>query len=1500
MSRFESPFDRVTDANGDPLAGALLDFFEAGTTTRKAVYSDIGLTTAHANPVVCDAGGLIPQIFLGSGSYKAVFSDSSGTVLSTIDNITSGLSDLSSIKSSVGNQSGTNYVDELRADFIRAGNLGIDTISHNLAGSTIYGWMTGQDGITVDLGENGSIQGINNLVADQRRMVGAHFYNPTKTVTSPFVTNNQFQRHQGALGFGLLKDDGTRDLIAQCHGHPTERKEGADGQDIFEAISSNAGASWGTPYNPVTDAAYCENPYDYTSIAGNTKNDRTLWRAGILNLQISGIADQIWSKWGISGVSTRNHLSFPVKTSPAGKWTNRQFFFHETTGVPLLTEDFVAPAGYSHRALFEGKSDYQPVCHDFIAMLDGRVLCCMVLVPPEGSSVKSYKKAAVLWTENPGESDPTNIVWKWGPSVPIGAFDPNNLWEWFIDGDKAVFRRNEKEAGSIEQVGRKEGVAFSNDGINWSAIQWTDNHGHRTRQHGRPVNHVWTAKVGLASPTGRAIGQIEWARRDGGNAQGTPFSTESLFSRTTDTFLPENSSDTIWPITGLTPRTEGNRFIHHRDGGDGEEVTLMSSGHLAATGADTLVLKGLDLTAADSAVITEGRNAVTLVPASAGQSIFTPGFQLSAAPQVFEIDAAGEYTQLNAGGFTWSSSTDDFTVYGGSTGVEEIFVEHASKRHVHAFASADDTLVSLGYDLNDTTDLAVALHEDGTFQEWIPPVDYTLKAGSAEATFFTALNGGDSVVMRQFDGDVLHVPTMGVDFEGNAIYAIWAYASTTVNPGVGGTDISVTKIAGPPVTDALVIFGNDNAKGYYGDTGHRSVYDGATNTFLLYGSAGAMSSLDRRALISIPEFQLSAAPSGLHPRPIVGIAGTNHFAELQIRTNGSEQTREVREIVGHGLELEDMTSVQKGKGIRVDDPTAVMGVQIFVEPEAGRVIIDGVEVNMPGPYSLYFGERLFRRESEDALSTSETLKFWIDGIKQTYVDANFMPRGYTPEDALTPNLFINPGFRLDPVRNGGNYTQASLNKTTVPPWVLLDDGGVTLRISRNTFSTSAASSRRGWQHAMTVSLQSTKLDDFVKLAHPWRGMQSVMGPVFFTGLFENVYNYEGEGLAAPDDGILVNLECLQRPADSETIRKTRLLSFRVFPERRRIEESLVIPDPNISLSRTINKSQDWCAFQLSIETTHLCSIRLEEFDIYRGNGPRDWTPPTVTEDEEKLAPYWQCKRLRKVNETALITDYRAAAATAHWLWDLAPPMAQTPRLVTNGSFKGLNAGGTIPDVKLDTITVDPERIVGSVSGVAAINTMDEVVVRASSSEVFEFTADGSQSVFTIPERVGTLVSGTGNVTVFQNTGGGTLTLTGGSIDPGGTVNDFIESEAFDVFRDGPFTGDGAITTWTQNYSIGTSSQVDVLKGSGNQTVAETLTPLTDYSIVAGDPGTLVLTSPLASGDLVRTQHRTREHEGHFITIIDPPAAGDIITLVPASASDCWIAADGYVFESDTA
>lgn len=75
------------DPYGAPRSGAQAFFFDAGTTTPRTVYRDAALGESHDHPVVADASGSFPAVFLPAGDYRQRIEDGTGVTLSDVDGI---------------------------------------------------------------------------------------------------------------------------------------------------------------------------------------------------------------------------------------------------------------------------------------------------------------------------------------------------------------------------------------------------------------------------------------------------------------------------------------------------------------------------------------------------------------------------------------------------------------------------------------------------------------------------------------------------------------------------------------------------------------------------------------------------------------------------------------------------------------------------------------------------------------------------------------------------------------------------------------------------------------------------------------------------------------------------------------------------------------------------------------------------------------------------------------------------------------------------------------------------------------------------------------------------------------------------------------------------------------------------------------------------------------------------------------------------------------------
>jgi len=75
------------DENSQLLVGARLFLFDGGTTTPRVGYRDSSLTTEHPNPIVADAAGRLPLIYLADGFYRQRLTTASGVVVFDDDGI---------------------------------------------------------------------------------------------------------------------------------------------------------------------------------------------------------------------------------------------------------------------------------------------------------------------------------------------------------------------------------------------------------------------------------------------------------------------------------------------------------------------------------------------------------------------------------------------------------------------------------------------------------------------------------------------------------------------------------------------------------------------------------------------------------------------------------------------------------------------------------------------------------------------------------------------------------------------------------------------------------------------------------------------------------------------------------------------------------------------------------------------------------------------------------------------------------------------------------------------------------------------------------------------------------------------------------------------------------------------------------------------------------------------------------------------------------------------
>jgi hypothetical protein len=112
LSAFGGVGAQFFDNNGVILTGGKIYTYEAGTTTPLASYTSSSGNTAHANPIVLNSAGRVPnggEIWIALRLYKFVLETSTGVLIATYDNVGSSFNATAIIANFTGNGSTVNF-----------------------------------------------------------------------------------------------------------------------------------------------------------------------------------------------------------------------------------------------------------------------------------------------------------------------------------------------------------------------------------------------------------------------------------------------------------------------------------------------------------------------------------------------------------------------------------------------------------------------------------------------------------------------------------------------------------------------------------------------------------------------------------------------------------------------------------------------------------------------------------------------------------------------------------------------------------------------------------------------------------------------------------------------------------------------------------------------------------------------------------------------------------------------------------------------------------------------------------------------------------------------------------------------------------------------------------------------------------------------------------------------------------------------------------------------
>ena len=283
----------VLDFNGDVVAGGSVTFYETGTTTPVAIFSDVAATIPLTNPLTLDSAGRpSSQIFyVGTVAVKEVIKDAGGATLYTVDpsprfSITAAAAS-GVTYSPIANNPTTNV--QAAIDYVS--NLSVSTIPA-LAGSAgkalfvdgaatafefasvggIYCTATGSDAIalTTGLSLSGKSAGDQLYWMQAATNVGAVTIAVDGGLTAPLVLNNGSAVPAGKLilgDFHAASYDGTNWVLNDSTGldgtviggkSPAAGSFttlGATGLTTLSSVDINGGNIDGTPIGATTPAA---------------------------------------------------------------------------------------------------------------------------------------------------------------------------------------------------------------------------------------------------------------------------------------------------------------------------------------------------------------------------------------------------------------------------------------------------------------------------------------------------------------------------------------------------------------------------------------------------------------------------------------------------------------------------------------------------------------------------------------------------------------------------------------------------------------------------------------------------------------------------------------------------------------------------------------------------------------------------------------------------------------------------------------------------------------------------------------------------------------------------------------------------------------------------------------------------------------------------------------------------------------------------------------------
>lgn len=1206
--------------------------------------------------------------------------------------------------------------------------------------------------------EGAAVNGPTNLFGDQTLIRGAYLWRAPGAYDVTVKADDGRYSHQWWVGTDL--DD---EWILPHQYHPTERREGQDGQLVgyYKSMDGGAGQLWSDVVPFATEYDFSTNPIQNTEPAGQRF---TLWRCKSQRFdKPHGLGSKLWLFFDHPPGSTIGSSRIAQKTSADGKLTNYGFVQLGDSRIKLIRYGDPLPEGASYRWSHEGRDGLFPYCHSVMISSRGRLHILFIL--SQGGQAKSRKMPVVLVSDNAEVMDPEEMEFRLGPSIDLGDMDPANVWELSMEEVERDFfeitiRRNESTGSASEQEGRRHYVAHG-DGLNFSGFKSMGILAHRDRPSLVRWNHEYLAYITLDDPNSRANTSVWLQRKHGAMTPGLRVGNNTDFFRRSDRITADRIGEdgTATPTISFDDANIG--ATQWRSGG--ERVELAGEGYVAAWDEQRIDLGHVDYSVGDHLVGEQGALEETIVFTSPGDKVHALENEFSEANPLVRMFGVGvdDTVPPGSGGFLLATGANSSITFGKDVPANGFAIIHQTGvQDTHLFESPGDTIWDLSAEGSSLTiaegSFAATLFDgsppDSTLlyrepTRIVEALDFLASTAGPSMTFLMDRSSTDQVEVNGAGGELTAVPTGARHPTTGALGIVFGAKPLLAPPGPGATSgrFTVIPATGAPRTDLIPVVPRAISITEAGPD-HQWSYSEATGILDLPGrtTAGVVIPAGR-GQIAI-RFRLTALPSSADRAKLVQFGSFECHASLEASWKSPSLRRELYMVYG-GAGSQDVAlgspisrrfwdlAVDDGEGGYTARDDAWVTTVIQYDTFLGQVTWEGQVFSLQPPYALTVGDgwQLSRAPA------SQVLKVQVEGeggIAWTRLPAAHRGYGRPWAPAHVPNLFPDPSLLQDPERQGSAYPNEAPRAGPLG-WSVADRGGCTVNLRRITQSITASNQQRGGErNFLQLSITGARRQPAsaatgpVKLQHSWPGINALKGGEPWSLMFDC------EDALSPDDpfsavqeGLGVRLYAVHNYGRPHYRQKVYpLFPVRVLRDQRR--PHYLLPQPQVEESSNLLIGPGaYTAIWWVVEAGYNAVLNISRPDLYQDDRPRPFGTPDPLEAPKTVRLYYE--RTAKFIDVPMSPLGRIVDASTAELVLPLPDMVRPPTFNNGGSkwgldYKGSTYDGAVPSLR--TATEDRAVVDFNVPG-ATFTVGDPAAIVGRAKKTVEHESDGTGLIY---------------------------------------------------------------------------------------------------------------------------------------------------------------------------